>query len=75
MRESRFKTSIQFLDLGLQFAVAVAMGVGLGYLGDRKWHTFPLFFIIGLLIGAAAGFLNIYRAVFPPQHRGKNTPQ
>jgi len=54
-----------YLDLGLQFAVAIGLGVGLGYVADKKLNTFPLFLLLGLLVGSAAGFLNIYRAVFP----------
>ncbi len=54
-----------YLDLGLQFAVAVAIGVGAGYWADEKLGVFPLFLVLGLLLGATAGFLNIYRTVFP----------
>lgn len=54
-----------YLDLGIQFAVAIAIGVGLGYFLDGKLNTFPLFLVLGLLLGATSGFLNIYRAVFP----------
>ncbi|MBN1482721.1 AtpZ/AtpI family protein [candidate division KSB1 bacterium] len=54
-----------YLDLGLQFAVAVGLGVGVGYFADEKLKTFPLFLLLGLLLGATSGFLNIYRAVFP----------
>ncbi len=54
-----------YIDLGLQFAVAIALGVGLGYFADSKLGTFPLFLVLGLFVGAVSGFLNIYRAVFP----------
>ena len=54
-----------YIDLGLQFAVAIGLGVALGYYLDTKWNTTPIMLILGVLLGAAAGFLNIYRAVFP----------
>lgn len=54
-----------YLDLGLQFAIAVGLGVGLGYVLDSKFNTLPLFLILGLLLGGSAGFLNLYRAVYP----------
>lgn len=54
-----------YLDLGLQFAIAIGLGVGVGYLADGKLKTFPLFLILGMFLGAVAGFLNIYRAVYP----------
>lgn len=64
-----------YVDLGLQFAAAVALGVGLGYFADKKLHTFPLFLILGLLLGATSGFLNIYRAVFPGESRRKKAKE
>jgi F0F1-type ATP synthase assembly protein I len=66
----------RYLDLGLQFAVAVALGAGGGYLLDKKLNLAPLFFILGLLLGATSGFLNIYRAVFPSKQdeRKKDDP-
>jgi|GEM_PF-1245155 len=59
------KSIIVYVDTGLQFAIAVALGIVLGYFLDSKLNTLPIFLVIGLLFGAAAGFLNIYRAVYP----------
>ncbi|MFQ5602158.1 MAG: AtpZ/AtpI family protein [bacterium] len=53
-----------YLDLGLRFALAISLGVGGGYWLDSKLHTMPLFLIIGLFLGAASGFLSIYRTVY-----------
>ena len=53
-----------YFDLGLRFALAIALGTGGGYWLDSKLHTLPLFLIIGLLLGATSGFLTIYRAVY-----------
>jgi len=60
-----------YLDLGLQFAIAVAIGVGLGYFVDDKFGTLPLFLVLGLLLGATSGFLNIYKTVFPKKSSKK----
>ena len=38
--------------LGLEFAVAIALGVAGGYFIDRKWRLFPW----GTLLGVVAGF-------------------
>ncbi|MCG8605522.1 AtpZ/AtpI family protein [bacterium] len=54
-----------YVDLGLRFAIAIALGVGGGYWLDSKFDTVPLFLIIGLLLGATSGFLTIYRAAYP----------
>ncbi|MFQ5636629.1 MAG: AtpZ/AtpI family protein [bacterium] len=55
----------QFLHVGFEFALAIALGAGGGYWLDVQLNTSPLFLVIGLFVGAAAAFLNIYRAVYP----------
>ncbi len=45
-----------YLGLGWGFAAAIAMFVALGWLLDDWLETIPVFTIIGMLIGAAAGF-------------------
>ncbi len=54
-----------YMDLGLQLAIAVILGCALGYWIDSKLHSSPLFLLIGVLMGGAAGFISIYRAVYP----------
>lgn len=72
MNDKSGKGSIaQYLDLGFQFAISILLGVGGGYWLDSKIGTRPVFLIIGLLVGATAGFLNLYRTVYPPDsHEG-----
>jgi len=38
----------------------VLVGAGIGYILDRVFHTHPVFLVIFILLGGAAGFLNIY---------------
>ncbi len=71
MEQKRKNAVGAYLDLGLQFAIAVAIGVGLGYFADGKFGTFPLFLVLGLLLGATSGFLTIYRTVFPKKKSKK----
>jgi F0F1-type ATP synthase assembly protein I len=52
-----------YLDLGLRFAAAATLFGLLGYWLDGKLHTTPMFLIIGVMLGGAAGFVNIYRTV------------
>ena len=59
-----------YLDLGLRLALSVLIGVVAGRWGDNQLGTSPLFLLLGLFIGIAAGFLTVYRAVFPPKHDG-----
>lgn len=48
--------------LGIELVVSVLLGAGAGYWVDKKLSTFPWFTVIGLILGAAAGFLSVYRA-------------
>lgn len=49
--------------------MAIVIGVGGGYWLDSKLGTLPLFFVIGLLFGAASGFLTMYRAVYSSREK------
>jgi ATP synthase protein I len=44
-----------------ELAAGVIVGGGLGYLLDRQFGTLPIFLIIFLMVGMAAGFLNLYK--------------
>ena len=48
--------------LATEFFVAVAFGVGLGWVLDRYLHTRPIFLIVLFVLGAAAGLRNVIRA-------------
>lgn len=61
----------RYIDLGLQFAIAIALGLALGWYLDSKLRTTPLFLVLGILLGATSGFLNIYRVVYPPKQKKK----
>ena len=49
----------------IQLAVAIPIGCGigafLGYLGDKHFHT-GWMIVVGILVGAAGGFIQIFRA-------------
>lgn len=49
--------------LGMQFAAAILMFMGIGYLLDRLLRTLPAFLIGGTIVGAVLGFMSIYRRV------------
>ena len=49
------------LRIATEILVALLVGVGLGLLLDRWLGTSPLFLIVLFFMGAAAGFLNVYR--------------
>jgi ATP synthase protein I len=55
---------------GLTIALAMAFFLGVGWWVDRWLGTLPLFFVIGALVGAFAGFYNLYhQLVVVPRRR------
>ena len=51
-----------FASLGISVALAIFIGLGIGYWLDQKFGTEPVLLFIGLAFGIAAGFSNIIRA-------------
>jgi ATP synthase protein I len=49
--------------IGVELVAATLVGTGLGFAADRYFNTAPWFLVGGVLLGAAAGFLNIFRFV------------
>ena len=49
--------------IGLQLAISVLAGLGLGYLVDRALNTAPWFLLAGLILGVVAGGLSVVRTV------------
>ncbi|MEK7729756.1 MAG: AtpZ/AtpI family protein [candidate division KSB1 bacterium] len=57
------RNAAPYMDLGLRFALAAALGGWFGYWLDGKLHTQPLLLILGIMLGGTAGFINLYRTV------------
>ena len=51
------------MRIGTDLVAALVVGVGIGVLLDYWLDTKPWFLIVFFLLGAAAGFLNIFRLV------------
>jgi ATP synthase protein I len=49
--------------LGLTLVFSTFVGFGMGLLLDKFFHSKPYMMIIFLLLGIAAGFVNIFREV------------
>jgi F0F1-type ATP synthase assembly protein I len=55
------KAYLTAASLGLEIAVAVFLGAGVGYWLDARFATGPWLMVTGLLLGAAAGMWNAYK--------------
>jgi len=51
----------RFWSLGLELALAIAIGILAGIYLDRRAGTLPLFTVSGLLFGIILGFYNLFR--------------
>lgn len=57
------KVLLEASVLGINFVLCVLIGIALGYLIDNLIHSFPLFSIIFLMAGFAAGIREIFRFI------------
>lgn len=53
----------QYSFLGLEFGVAILIGVGLGYWADSKWDTGPWLMLLGFAFGLTAAMKDFMKAV------------
>ncbi len=51
-----------FASLGMSVALAVFIGLFIGVWLDKKFETEPYLMFVGLAVGIAAGFNNIFKA-------------
>jgi ATP synthase protein I len=49
--------------IGIEFVVAIAVAMGLGWTFDRVLGTKPFAMIVMFFLGVATGMLNVYRAI------------
>lgn len=51
------------LKISLDFVASVVVGVLIGLGFDMLFNSKPIFFLIFLIFGIAAGFMNMYRSI------------
>jgi ATP synthase protein I len=62
--QDEFRKGLSFAArVGMELVAATMVGVFLGYLLDRILGTKPWLMAAGVVVGAIAGFLNVYRFV------------
>ena len=52
--------AVKFAGVGLQFALTLLVGLGLGHWADKKFGT-SIFVYFGVFLGAGAAFYSMYR--------------
>jgi F0F1-type ATP synthase assembly protein I len=61
----RWEAAFRLLGLGWYIGVCILLGVIGGLWLDNKFHSTPVFIIIGLLLGIVIAFYGVYRMVLP----------
>ena len=51
--------------VGVELLSALVVGLGIGWALDRWLHTAPLFLVVFVLLGGAAGVANVWRLMAP----------
>ena len=51
------------MRIGVEIVAALIVGVAIGYFLDRWLGTKPWFLLLFFVLGAAAGFMNVFRVV------------
>jgi F0F1-type ATP synthase assembly protein I len=65
--ESPIQQVNRYLEIGLIFPCAIVVGLGIGYGLDHYFHK-HFFYIVGLLLGIAAGFVTLVRLTAKPKN-------
>lgn len=55
--------------VGVELLSALVVGLGLGWALDHWLHTTPLFLVVFVLLGGAAGIANVWRLMAPKKER------
>jgi ATP synthase protein I len=61
--ESSWKALAELSSIGMTLVLATVIGLAGGYFLDRWLGTSPWLIMIGLGLGIAAGFVNLFRSV------------
>ena len=66
--------AVRLSYLGIFFGVSVVIGAALGGLLDRRWGTKPYLLMVGVLLGIATGFNELWRVAKRYQKQLKQNP-
>jgi len=64
LRDKRFYSDgLRLSTVGLTLALSIGIGAGIGVWLDGRFGTEPALTVVGFLLGAVAGFRELFRAV------------
>ena len=61
--QGTWKALGELSSIGLVLVVSTIIGLAGGYYADRLLGTSPWLLLVGLVLGIAAGFVNLFRSV------------
>jgi ATP synthase protein I len=61
--QGAWKALGELSSIGLVLVMCTVIGLGGGYYADRLLGTSPWLLLLGLALGIAAGFVNLFRSV------------
>jgi F0F1-type ATP synthase assembly protein I len=70
-RRSEEPSPFRFVGLGFELVAPLLVGLFGGQWLDRRFGTAPWLLLTGVFVGAAAGVLNMYRRIVPPDEPGR----
>jgi ATP synthase protein I len=59
----------ELASIGMTMVLSTVIGLGAGYWADRWLGTSPWLMLAGLLLGIAAGFVNLFRSAKTAERR------
>lgn len=57
------------VQMGMTFVICTVLGLAGGYWADRWLGSSPWFLLVGLGLGIAAGFVNLFRSIREAERR------
>jgi len=61
--QGAWKALAELSSIGFALVIATVIGLVVGYYADRLLGTSPWLLLLGLALGIAAGFVNLFRSV------------